>query len=135
MNSEKVKYTWWLNFIGIIGLIVGVGLCILSLVLLVVNKFTILGAFLLLSAILFLFVKREVTYLIYTGMFAILSVVRTVWPIIYPLSIYPFPYWTLFTGVPIYWLGLAYLTYKYFDFRKMFGEKEAYEKRYENLKN
>ena len=135
MNSEKVKYTWWLNFIGIIGLIVGVGLCILSLVLLVVNKLTILGAFLLLSAILFLFVKREVTYLIYTGMFAILSVVRTVWPIIYPLSIYPFPYWTLFTGVPIYWLGLAYLIYKYFDLRKKIGEKEAYEKRYENLKN
>jgi len=74
MNNEKLKYTGWLYLVGILGLILGAEICILSVLLFpFIDKLTILGAFLLPSAILFLFVKREITYLMYTGMFAILT--------------------------------------------------------------
>jgi len=135
MNNEKLKYTGWLYLVGILGLILGAGACIHSVLLFpfIDVRLTILGAFLLPSAILFLFVKREITYLMYTGMFAILSVFRTVYLILYR---------SMYIGVSVtfiyslivalgYWLCLGYLIYKYFDFRKIFAEKKAYEKRYE----
>lgn len=130
MNNEKMEYTWWLYLIGILGVIFGATMCILPVVLLspfIVTQVTILGAFLLPSAILFLLIKGEITYVMYTGMFAIVSVFRTFSPLIYP----PIPNWTFFIGCVPYWLCLAYLIYKYFDFRKIFAEKRAYEKRYE----
>lgn len=131
MNSEKLEYTGWLYFIGLIGLILGVQGCILCVVLVPVDKMmnpiTIVYAFLLLSAVLFLFVRREMTYLMYTGMFAILSAFRTFVPLMYP----PIPKWTFFIGSVPYWLCLGYLIYKYFDFRKIYSEKTVYETRYE----
>ena len=130
MNSEKVEYTWWLYLIGILGLISGATMCILPVVLLspfIVTQVTILGAFLLPSAILFLLIKGEITYLMYTGMFAIVSVFRTFSPLIYP----PIPNWMFFIGCVPFWLCLGYLIYKYFDFRKIFVEKKAYETLFE----
>ncbi|NQE06181.1 Chaperone protein DnaJ [ANME-1 cluster archaeon GoMg1] len=131
MNSEKLKYTGWLYLIGILGLIFGAEMCILAVLfssMIVDVRPIILGAFLLPSAILFLLVKREMTYLMFTGMFAILCVFRT----FYPVGISGYPDWMAFP----YWLCLGYLIYKYFDFRKIFAEKTAfeertYEKRYE----
>ena len=132
MNVEKLKYTLWLYLIGIFGLIIGAQICIFAVLFpsIVGMRLTILGAFLLLSAILFLFVKREITYLIYTGMFAILSVLQIFY------SMPHGPIWIDFFGWFIYLLCLGYLIYKYFDFRKIFAEKtdfeeRTYEKRYE----
>jgi len=133
MNSKKVEYTVWLYFIGILGIILGAQGCIVSAVLVpmdkMMNYITIVYAFLLLSAILFIFIRREMTYLMYTGMFAILCVFRTFSPLMYP----PIPNWTFFIGSVPYWLCLAYLIYKYFDFRKIFSEKTLYEKLYEKI--
>lgn len=133
MNSKKVEYTVWLYFIGILGIISGAQGCIVSAVLVpmdkMMNYITIVYAFLLLSAILFIFIRREMTYLMYTGMFAILCVFRTFSPLMYP----PIPNWTFFIGSVPYWLCLAYLIYKYFDFRKLFSEKTLYEKLYEKI--
>ena len=126
MNSEKLKYTGWLYLIGILGLIFGAEMCIIAVLfssMMVDVRPIILGVFLLPSAILFLLIKREMTYLMYTGMFAILSVVRTV----YPVGIAGYPDWMVFP----YWLCLGYLIYKYFDSRKIFAEERTYEKRYE----
>jgi len=92
------------------------------------KQIPILYAFLLLSAIFFIFIRREMTYLMYTGMFAILCVFRTFSPLMYP----PIPNWTFFIGSVPYWLCLAYLIYKYFDFRKIFSEKTIYETQYED---
>ena len=113
MNNEKLKYTGWLYLVGILGLILGAGACIHAVLLFpfIDVRLTILGAFLLPSAILFLFVKREITYLMYTGMFAILSVFRTVYLILYR---------SMYIGVSVtfiyslivalgYWLCLGYL--------------------------
>jgi len=61
-------------------------------------------------------------------MFAILCVFRTFSPLMYP----PIPNWTFFIGSVPYWLCLAYLIYKYFDFRKIFSEKTIYETQYED---
>jgi len=124
MWKYLMKYTMWHYLIGILGLILGAELCILAVLfssIVVDVRPAIFGAFLLPSAILFLLVKREMTYLIYTGMFAILCVLRT----FYPVGIAGYPDWMAFP----YWLCLAYLIYKYFDFRKIFGEKKAYEER------
>lgn len=114
MWKYLMKYTTWHYIIGIIGLILGAEMCILSVLLFPFMdvRLTILGAFLLLSAILFLFVKREITYLIYTGMFAVKG-----------------PIWIDFFGWCIYLLCLGYLIYKYFDFRKIFAKKKAYEEK------
>jgi hypothetical protein len=131
MNSKKVEYTGWLYFIGLLGIILGAQGCIVSAVLVpmdkMVNYITIVYAFLLLSAIFFISIRREMTYLMYTGMFAILCVFRTFSPLMYP----PIPNWTFFIGSVPYWLCLAYLSYKYFDFRKIFSKKTLYEKLYE----
>ena len=132
MNNEKLKYTGWLYLVGILGLILGAEICILSVLLFpFIDRLTILGAFLLPSAILFLFVKREITYLMYTGMFAILSVVRTVYLILYRSILYIGSIYSLIFELGCYWLCLGYLIYKYFDFRKIFAEEKAYEKQYE----
>jgi hypothetical protein len=132
--QQKLKYTSWLYLIGILGLIIGAENVILSVIMLPFYDvlLTILGAFLLPSAILFLFVKREITYLMYTGMFAVLSIVRTVYPILYRSTLYfgasiMFIYSLIFAIG--YWILLGYLIYKYFDLRKTFAEKKPYGKR------
>ena len=132
MWKYLMKYTIWHYLIGIFGLIIGAQICIFAVLFpsIVGMRITILGAFLLLSAILFLFVKREITYLIYTGMFAILSVLQIFY------SMPHGPIWIDFFGWFIYLLCLGYLIYKYFDFRKIFAEKKVYagrtyESRYE----
>jgi len=133
MWKYLMKYTWWHYLIGIMGLILGAEFCILSYYLYPFYdvRFTILGAFLLISAILFLFLKRELTYIMYTGMFAILSLVRTGFPIIYGEALY-FGSSALFiyslAGAVVYWLCLGYLVYKYFDFKKILAGKKSREK-------
>ncbi|MCK4733684.1 MAG: DnaJ domain-containing protein, partial [Methanophagales archaeon] len=52
-------------------------------------------------------------------MFIVLCVFRT-----FPI----YNWWLSIFSVP-YWLCLGYLIYKYFDFRKIFAEKKAYEER------
>lgn len=131
MKSEKLEYTVWLYFIGAIGLLLGAQGCVLIAILApdkLLNEITIIYAFLLIAAILFLFVKREMTYLIYTGMFAVLCVFRTFTPLIFGP---PYPGWTFFIGSVPYWLCLGYLSYKYLDFRKIFAEKGSYKRIYE----
>lgn len=110
MNGEKLKYTSWLYLCGILGLILG------AVAIYAANEFTILGVFLLISAILFLFVKTEMTYLMYTGMWAIFMIFAT--------------YESHTTSIGG-WFFLGYLIYKYFNFRKIFSGKKTYEKPYE----
>jgi hypothetical protein len=116
--NQKLKYTGWLYLIGVLGLILGAEMAIQTVFLYpyVDMRFTILGAFLLPSAILFLLVKREMTYIIYTGMFAILSVVRTVYPIIYS-EMYLGSFFLFISSVAFsvgYWLCLGYLILRRF---------------------
>lgn len=92
------------------------------------SPFMILYSFVLIAAILFLFIRTEMTYLMYTGMWAILGSFRTFYPT--PL-LYPMGFWFNFMSVFPYWLGLGYLVYKYLDFRKIFAKKKTYEKLYE----
>ncbi len=84
MKSKRLEYSWRLYFIGVIGLLLGAQGCVLIAILApdkLLNEITIVYSFLLVSAIVFLFVKREMTYLMYTGMFAVLCVYRTFAPI------------------------------------------------------
>ncbi len=129
MESKKPKYTWWHYLIGIQGLLLGAGGSgILFYILgprvdLLLFPFMILYSFVLIAAILFLFIKTEMTYLMYTGMWAILSSFRTFYsnPII--------GFWYNLMSVIPYWLCLGYLVYKYLDFRKTSAaEKKTYEK-------
>ena len=126
--KNKVEYTELLISIGIFGFINGIiliffplflrlsaihhGIALpLSLVTLL-DTYLLLGIFLLLSSVLFLTVRKEVTYLMYTGMFAILCIYQT---IILPYSTF------------IFWLIFGYLIYKYFNLR---AEFRKYEKPY-----
>ena len=123
MWKYHMKYTTWHYIIGIIGLIGGASICIPAILFtsaIVDWRFVIFGAFMLISGILFLFVKKEMTYLMYTGMWAILCSLRTIYPIGGG-----YPDWLVF----IYWVCLGYLIYKYFDIRKIFAKKKAYEEK------
>ena len=86
MDSKKLKYTWWHFLIGIVGLMIGAGGSgILFYILghrvdLPLSPFMILYSFVLIAAINFLFIRTEMTYLMYTGMWAILGSFRTLYP-------------------------------------------------------
>ena len=123
MWKYLMKYNGWLYIIGILGLLSGASISIAAILFtsaIVDWRFVIFGVFMLISAILFIFVKREMTYLMYTGMWAILCSLRTIYPIGGG-----YPDWSVF----IYWVCLGYLGYKYFDFRKIFVKKKAYEEK------
>ena len=129
--NQKLEYTGWLYLIGVLGLLLGAEMAILAVFLYpyVDMQLTILGAFLIPSAILFLLIKREITYIIYTGMFVILSVVRTVYPIIYR-EMYLGAFLPFISSVAFsvgYWVCLGYLIYKYFNFKGTIADGKTYE--------
>jgi hypothetical protein len=124
--NQKLKYTGWHYLIGIIGLAGGASVCIptilMPIAIEIVNvRVVIFFAFLLVSAILFFAVKSEMTYLMYTGMFAMLSILRTAFPT-------PYTHMGYHTFISLmYWLCLAYLIYKYLDFKGTFAKAKTIE--------
>ena len=112
--KNEVEYTGWLFLIGMLGFFDGIFQLAIAIAMFpylveAVVADILLGIFLLLSSVLFLTVRKEMTYLMFTGMFAVFCIVRA--PVM--ISTHPGRLYSLF----IHLLSLGYLFYKYFDLR------------------
>ena len=147
--KNKVEYTGWLSGIGMLGLTYGIIWTFLGIsgqLLGITERFfsnqqlVLLGIFQLLSSVLFLTVRKEVIYLMFTVMFNMSCMTQTIMhfehlhlimrmeedPLLFSTKML---LWSRFliTVTLVDWLCFAYLIYKYFDLK---AEFRKYEKPY-----
>lgn len=111
LEEIEVRYTEFLYVIGILGACLGTVICGSMLYLpeaVTRPQMGVFGGLMLAISLVFILVKNRIVYLMFTGMWAIFCVLRTLYPV--GVSGYPNLLFAL-----AFWICLAYLIAKYFS--------------------